>query len=104
MIIILSTYVGVNYVKFRTFGGVPLQYYNLYAQKPGRMQVTAGRQIHLENVPTGLATYFGMRGFQFDEQFPWVALSYRPTYIGAPAIDVVEGFSSIPVMRSISID
>lgn len=100
VIIILSTYVGVNYAKFRTFGGVPLQYYNLYAQKPGRMQVTAGKQIHLENIPTGLATYFGMRGLEFDEQFPWVSLSCRPTLLGSPAIDVVEGFSTVPVSMS----
>jgi hypothetical protein len=95
--ITLSTYFGVNYAKFRTFEGVPVQYYNLYIQTPSRMTVTGGKQIHFENIPTGLATYFGMRGLRFDREFPWVFLCRQATLLGSPAIDVVEQFSSFPV-------
>lgn len=92
-----STYFGINYAKFRTFRSMPLQYYDLYVQTPGRMQITGAKQIHFENIPTTLATYFGPRGLQFDREFPWVALSRQGTIVGAPAIDVVEPFSSFPV-------
>jgi hypothetical protein len=95
--ITLSTYFGVNYAKFRTFSSMPLQYYNLYVQAPGRMQVTGAKQIHPENIPTSVATYFGVRGFRLDREFPWVFLSRQATLVGSPAIDVVEPFSTFPV-------
>ena len=60
--ITLGTYFGLNYAKFRTFGGVPLQYYDFYTEFPLRMRLAGGKQIHLENIPTGLATYFGLHG------------------------------------------
>jgi hypothetical protein len=95
--ITLATYFGVNYAKFGTFNGVPVQYYNLYQKTPSRMQVTGGKHFHLENIPTCVATYFGMRGLRFERQFPWVFLCHEPAFIGSPAIDVVEEFSSFPV-------
>jgi hypothetical protein len=92
----VATYFGVNYAKFRTLNGVPLQYYNFYKQIPVRMQITSGRQIHIENIPTTLATYFGLHGVSFDRNFPWVFPSRDPMIVGSPAIDVVEGFSTYP--------
>lgn len=93
----LTTYFCVNYAKFRTFGSMPLQYYYLYVQTPSRMQATGAKQIHPENLPTSLATYFGLRGLQFEQQFPWVGLARNATVIGSPSIDVVEPFSTFPV-------
>lgn len=97
VIIILSSYFAVNFAKFRTFDGVPLRYYNFYAQNPGYLQMTGGRQLHLENIPTTAATYFGMRGLWLDPRFPWIFPSREASFIGSPAIMVVEGFSTFPV-------
>jgi hypothetical protein len=36
---------------------VPLRYYDFYAEFPKRLKATEGKQIHLKNIPTGLATY-----------------------------------------------
>ena len=97
VVIILSSYFAVNYAKFRTFDGVPLKYYNFYAQNPGYLQMAGERQIHLENIPTTVATYFGMRGLWLDPRFPWIFPSREAAFIGSPAIMVVEGFSTFPV-------
>jgi hypothetical protein len=96
LVLTLTTHFGINYAKFGTFNVLPLQYYNLYRQDPGRMQLTGAHQIHLGNLPTGLATYFGWRGASFDRHFPWIYLAHRPTRVGDPTIDVVEGFSTFP--------
>jgi hypothetical protein len=92
----LGTYAGVNYAKFRTLGSMPLHYYQLYIQAPARMEVTGARQIHPENIPTTLATYFGPNGFEFRRAFPWAHLASIATVIGSPSIDVVEPFSTVP--------
>jgi hypothetical protein len=96
-IITLGVYFGVNYGKFGSFNGVPLQHYYYYKLIPVRMQITGGKQIHPENVPTALASYFGLRGFAFEKTFPWFERTRRPTIIGKPALDMVDGFSSFPV-------
>lgn len=93
----LGTYFGVNYAKFRTFNGVPLQYYAFYKLIPIRMKITGGKQLHLENIPTALATYFGLHGVSLHPQFPWFFLCRRAALVGSPAIDMVDGFSSFPV-------
>ncbi len=93
----MGVYLGVNYGKFRTFNGVPLQYYYYYKLMPVRMQITGGKQIHLENIPTAAATYFGLRGVQLSSSFPWFDRARRATFIGSPAIDMVDGFSTFPV-------
>ncbi len=92
----LSTYFGVNYAKFHTFSSMPLRYYDLYVEAPARMEVTGARQIHPENIPTTVATYFGLPGCRFDRHFPWVGLTRKPTILGSPRIDVVEPFSTFP--------
>lgn len=97
VVIIAGSYFGVNYAKFRTINGVPLQYYDFYAQSPAYLKQIGGKQIHLENIPTTAATYFGMRGLWFDPRFPWVFPSREATFIGSPAIVAVEGFSTIPI-------
>jgi hypothetical protein len=91
------SYLGVNYAKFRTFNGVPLQYYDCYAENSGSLRQTGGRQIHLENIPTTAATYFGVRGLWLDPRFPWVFPSRDATFVGSPAIVLVEGFSTFPI-------
>ncbi len=93
----LLTYFGVNYAKFQTFEGVPLRYYAWYNAVPMRMKITGGKQLHLENIPTSIATYFGIRGLSFDRTFPWVAPAHEATIVGSPAIDVVEDFSTFPI-------
>jgi hypothetical protein len=93
----VGVYFGINYAKFHTFNGVPLQYYDFYKLIPIRMQLTGGRQIHFENIPTTVATYLGgSGGFAINTQFPWIFLTTRPVIIGSPAIDIVEGYSSYP--------
>ena len=93
----LGVYLGVNFAKFGTLGSMPLRYYDLYAQAPSRMEITGAEQIHPENIPTTLVTYFGPRGLEFQDHFPWLGLAAKATKIGSPSIDVVEGFSSFPV-------
>jgi hypothetical protein len=97
VIIILGSYLGVNYAKFRTFDGVPLKYYDFYVRNPHYLQMTGGRQLHLENIPTTLATYFGMHGLRLDPRFPWLFPSREATFIGSPVLMVVEGFSTFPI-------
>ena len=93
----VGTYFGVNYAKFRTFNGIPLQYYAWYHAIPVRMKITGGTQIHPENIPTALAAYFGPNGITFDPNFPWVRMPRETSMVGSPAIDVVEPFSSVPI-------
>ena len=93
----VGIYFGVNYAKFRTFDGVPLRYYDFYHQFPIRMRVTGGKQVHLQNIPTAVATYFGLHGFTFTRQFPWFHLEEEETVIGWPRNDLIEPFSTVPV-------
>jgi hypothetical protein len=95
--IIVISYFGVNYARFHTFAGVPLKYYDFYTQNPGYLQITGGRQLHLENVPTTLASYLGFHGLWLGPKFPWLFPSREATFIGSPSIVVVEGFSTFPV-------
>jgi hypothetical protein len=97
VLVTLGVYFGVNYAKFRSFNAVPLQYYYYYKLMPARMQITGGRQIHVENIPTAVANYFGVRGFEIGGHFPWLDRTRHPVFVGTPAIDMVDGFSSIPV-------
>jgi hypothetical protein len=97
VLITLGVYFAVNYAKFRTFNGIPVQYYQLYVQNPERMQVTGGRQLHIENIPTATANYFGGNGIRLGYDFPWIYLNDRAHVIGSPSLDVVEPFSTVPV-------
>jgi hypothetical protein len=97
VLLTIGTSFGLNYAKFRTFNAIPVQYYNCYHEIPNRMQVTGGRQIHPENIPTAVASYFGPNGITFDRNFPWVRMPRETSRVGSPAIDVVESFSSVPV-------
>jgi len=93
----LASYLGVNYAKFQTFNGIPLRYYAWYYAVPIRMKITGGKQLHLENIPTSVATYFGVHGVSFDHAFPWVFPARQASIVGSPAIDAVESFSTYPV-------
>ena len=95
--IALGTYFDVNYAKFRTFGAVPLRYYDFYAEFPKRLAATEGKEIHLKNIPTGLATYFGVHGMRLKDKFPWFYLEEEATFIGSPANDLIEPFSTVPI-------
>ncbi len=76
---------------------VPLKYYDFGAQRPVYLKLTGGRQIHPENVPTTIASYFGVRGLWFDPRFPWLFPSRDAVIIGSPALVEIEGFSTVPV-------
>jgi hypothetical protein len=93
----VAVYFGVNYAKFKTFDPLPLRYYDFYHEFPVRMRITAGKQIHLRNVPTAIATYFGTHGFRIKGAFPWFYLEEEQTVIGWPRNDVIEPFSTVPV-------
>jgi len=93
----VGVYFGVNYGRFRAFDGVPVRFYAQYLAHPERMAATGGRQFHLENAPTALASYFGFGGLRFSSQFPWAFMVQRPIVLGSPNIDVVEPYSSAPL-------
>ncbi|MBS0659101.1 MAG: hypothetical protein JSR82_12740 [Verrucomicrobia bacterium] len=97
IVLVAGTYLGVNYAKFRTFNGIPLQYYEMYLREPNRMALTQGRALHLANLPTGLANYLGPRGVEVRSEFPWLYASTQPIRLGEPAIDMAEPFASLPV-------
>ena len=97
IMIIVVSYLGVNYAKFHTLNGIPLKYYDLYAQNPRYLQMSGGRQLHLENIPTTLVSYLGFHGLWLGPKFPWLFPSREATFIGSPAIILVEGFSTFPV-------
>src|ERR1700693_6503665 len=91
VIIILGSYLGVNYAKFHTFDGVPLKYYDFYVRNPPYLQMTGARQIHLKNIPTTVASYFGVNGLWLDARVPWVFPWGDATIVGSPAIAVAVG-------------
>jgi len=93
----IGIFCGINYAKFGTFQGVPLKYYLPYAMEPRRMELTGGSQIHAANLPTGIAAYFGVAGFDTNRAFPWIYLTQRVAVLPGSAIDIVEPHSSIPV-------
>ncbi|MBV9618419.1 MAG: hypothetical protein JO201_04330 [Verrucomicrobia bacterium] len=93
----VAAYFGVNYAKFRTFDPLPLRYYDFYHEFPIRMRITQGTQIHLQNIPSAIATYFGVHGFRIKGGFPWFYLEEEQTVIGWPRNDVIEPFSTVPV-------
>ncbi|HZK79642.1 MAG TPA: hypothetical protein VFC46_01210 [Humisphaera sp.] len=95
--ITIAAYFGINYAKFHTFEGVPVQFYRMYTTNPARMKITGGRQFHLENIPTGIASYFSGNGLSLRPEFPWVYMVERARVLGKPALDVVEPYSGIPV-------
>ena len=95
--LIALSYLAINYAKFHTFDGVPLKYYDFYVRNPVYLQMTGGRQIHLENIPTTLVSYLGLHPFWLNPLFPWIFPSREATFIGDPVIMVVEGFSTFPV-------
>ena len=61
------------------------------------MRITQGKQLHLRNVPSAIATYFGVHGFRIKESFPWFYPEEEETVIGWPRNDVIEPFSTVPV-------
>lgn len=93
----IAVYFGVGYAKFKTFEPIPMRYYDFYSQFPVRMRITAGKQIHLQNVPTAIATYFGVHGVRIKDAFPWFYPEEEETVIGRPRNDVIEPFSTVPV-------
>ncbi|MDB5291570.1 MAG: hypothetical protein JWL69_2811 [Phycisphaerales bacterium] len=93
----IACYFAINYAKFRTFDGVPVRLYTQYLKNPERMKITGGRQIHPENLGTGLSSYFGLRGVEVGPEFPWVYMTVSPPVFAGAAIDVVEPTSSIPI-------
>jgi len=97
VLITLGVYFGVNYAKFRTLNAVPLQYYDFYTEFPKRLQATRGKEIHLENVPTGVVTYFGLHGARLKDKFPWFYMEEEATFVGSPANDLIEEFSTVPI-------
>jgi len=97
VIITACSYFAVNYAKFHTFDGVPLKYYDFYVQNPSCLEMSGGRQLHLENIPTTLVSYLGLHGLWLGPKFPWLFPSREATFIGSPAILNVEGFSTFPV-------
>jgi hypothetical protein len=96
-VFIAMSYLAINYAKFHTFDSVPLKYYDFYVRNPIYLQMTGGRQIHLENIPTAIASYLGFHPLWLSPMFPWIFPSREATFIGDPAIMVVEGFSTFPV-------
>jgi len=97
VVLTIGVYLGINYAKFKTFDGVPVRYYSLYIKDPQRMQVTGGKQVHPENLRTGLLAYFGLGSAEVSPQFPWVYMTTQPRVFPEAAIDVVEPHSSIPL-------
>jgi hypothetical protein len=94
ILLTLGTYLSINYAKFRTFDGVPVQYYSLYIKDPQRMAVTGGKQIHLSNLRTTLLAYLGPAGAQIGGEFPWLYMRVVPRVFPEAKIDVVEPHSS----------
>jgi hypothetical protein len=92
-----AIYFGVGYAKFKTFEPMPMRYYDFYRQFPIRMRITEGKQLHLRNVPSAMATYFGVHGFRIKAAFPWLYPEEEQTVIGWPRNDVIEPFSTVPV-------
>lgn len=95
VVITLASYLGINYLKFHSWNGVPLKYYFQYQQSPGRLALTGGSQFHLCNLATCFIAYFGRIGVCFRPEFPWIMCGHAVVYRGA-IIDVNGRCSSVP--------
>jgi hypothetical protein len=92
----VTGYFGINYLKFGTIEGVPLQFYTQYLNHPERIQAAGGKAFHLANLRTQFMAYFGRPGIEFHREFPWVYMvPHLRVYPGA-WIDQDEAASSIP--------
>lgn len=68
---------AVNWLKFGTFFGLPLNDYVAY-QIHHQSRINGGRYFDFVYLPTTLWVYFAPRGVRFTHIFPWVALPYLP--------------------------
>ena len=68
------TFCGINYIKFRSLNGVPVQYYVQYAINPAGAG-NGGTANSLDELPDWCVAYFGLDRAELHREFPWIYMS-----------------------------
>jgi len=100
----LASYMYVNYAKFGSLLGVPIEKQDvLYALAPTRraaLAATGNSLFGVDYVPTNLVQYFRPDAIGFRSLFPWVTFGGRPHVFGGVVFDNFESTVSIPIMSA----
>ena len=94
----LALYAYVNYSKFRSLYGLPLERQDIIvASDLGQRAFAAndGSITGLTYLPTNLLQYFRPDAIGFDRFFPWVTFSREPRVIGSPVFIDIDFSASI---------
>ena len=94
----LALYAYVNYSKFRSLYGLPLEKQDIIvASDLGQRAFAAndGSITGLTYLPTNLLQYFRPDAIGFDRFFPWVTFSREPRVIGSPVFIDIDFSASI---------
>jgi hypothetical protein len=71
----LSIYWGVNYLKFDTIDGAPIEKHATFLSNPNYLKQIQGKMMHLKNVPALTATYLWPTPVEFLPSFPWMKIN-----------------------------
>jgi hypothetical protein len=96
-------YAYVNYSKFGTLFGLPLDKQDLLLRRPERRaSLAASNQLFsLDYAPTNLLQYLRPDAIGFDRMFPWVTFSAPPRVIGGVTFDNIEPSASITAVSTL---
>lgn len=101
----LASYGTVNYIKFRSFfGEPPVKFQDLILRQHQRAAALAANNNSLFGIkfaPTNILQYLRLDGIGFDPLFPWANFAGRPTLVGDPVYDRVEGAGSIVAVSTL---
>jgi hypothetical protein len=96
-------YAYVNYSKFGTPFGLPIDKQDILLQRPERRAALAASHslFSLRYAPTNLLQYLRPDAIGFDRLFPWVTFSARPQIVGDVPFDNIEPSASIPAVSTL---
>lgn len=94
----VGSYFGVNYAKFGTWSGMPLEQYAAFRHfgLMGYYDNIEGKAFHLSNFRAGLCNYFGPTKVRLDARFPWVYMTGEVTTFPETKIGLESQWASLP--------
>jgi hypothetical protein len=99
----IALYAYVNYSKFGTLFGLPIDKQDLLLERPERKSALAASNalFSLEYAPTNLLQYLRPDAIGFDRVFPWVTFSAPAHIVGHVPFDNIEPSASIPAASTL---
>ncbi len=94
----VALYAYVNYAKFGSFFGVPIDKQDIQLRRPERRAVlanTGNSLFGLDYLPTNLVQYLRPDAIGFRHTFPWVTFSKAPDIFGGVVFDSIEPSASV---------